>query len=90
MKVYVIKNEYCDYEEYTNGELLLGISSTYELAIQARDAFVSKDAALASGVDNPAQISITEEGDPEVISFARQGGRPIMSWVYTITEWDVD
>ena len=90
MKVYLVKNEYCDYQAYTNGECLLGIYSTPELAIRGRNAFVAEDLLNALGLENPARLSLTCCGDPEIISFSRSGGDPVMSGIYTITEYIVD
>ena len=87
MKVYLVHNEYYDHNEYTCGSILLGIYSSAESAIAARNKFVELELEEASGMNCPAQASFDADNNPVVTKFSK--GEPIEDCTFTIEEWDV-
>ena len=87
MKVYLVYNEYYDHDEYASGSMLLGIYSSMESAIAARDEFVAAELAEASEMDCPARQSLDYDNNPTVDKFCC--GELVESNVYTIEEWCV-
>ena len=87
MKVYLVHCKYYDYNECTFGSLLLGVYSSMDLAIIARDNFVEAELAEASGPNCPAQKSIDADGNPIVAKFF--DGEVAEDSTFTIEEWTV-
>lgn len=85
MKVYLVHCEVFNDFEYTNTSMLLGIYSSMDSAIVARDKFV-KDEFIARSKSNP-HISIDDENNPVVTTFYR--GEPEEENTFTIEEWTV-
>lgn len=84
MKVYLVHCEYYDYDEYAGGSMLLGVYSSMELAISARNDFVAAELAECNCL---AKKSIDDDNNPVVDKFFN--GEITEGNVYTIEEWVV-
>ena len=87
MKVYLVHNEYYDYDENMNGSILLGIYSSDKLAKQARDSFVTDELNECEEMDCPAILSMDADCNPMVAKF--RNGEPVGECTFTIEEWTV-
>ena len=87
MKVYLVHNVYYDYGERDGGSLLLGIYSSMENAISARDNFVAAELAECVSMDYPAQQTMDADSNPVIEKFFND--ELTEDNTYTIEEWDV-
>lgn len=79
MKVYLVFNEYYDYNEYSGGSMLVGVYSSMESAISARNDFVAEE------MNCPAKQSIDAENNPVITKFFN--GKMCEEITFTIEEW---
>ena len=82
MKVYFVHCEYYDYDEYAGGSMLLGVYSSMELAISARNDFVAAELA-----DGECHHYIDDDNNPVIDKIFN--GEVAESNTYTIEEWTV-
>lgn len=87
MKVYLVHNEYYDHELGCTGNYLLGIYSSMELAVSAREEFISAALEECAELCYNTQQSIDEDNNPTITKL--DGLEPIEVCSYTIEEWTV-
>lgn len=83
-KVYLVHSEYYDCEEYTYGSMLLGIYSSMDSAIVAREQFFKAECEE----DSCHKLGyIDNNGNPAVNKFVN--GEVVENTTFTIEEWSV-
>lgn len=88
MKVYLVHNEYYDYDEYAGGSMLLGIYSSMELAVSARNDFVAAELAEAAEMNYPVHTSTDAENNPVITYLCND--EAVKDDTFSIEEWTVD
>ena len=88
MKVYLVHNYYYDHDEYTHGNMLLGIFSSMEAAIQGRKDFIELELEECRNLGIDTIKSIDYKNDPVVTKLLNN--KPSEENTYTIQEWAVD
>jgi hypothetical protein len=87
MKVYLVHNECYDYDTCTYNSYLFGIYSSMELAVSAREEFISAELEECAELCYNTQQSIDEDNNPTITKL--DGLEPIEVCSYTIEEWTV-
>lgn len=88
MKVYLVHDEYYDFKECAGGSMLLGVYSSMELAIAARDNAIAAELAEAAEMNYPVHTSTDAENNP-VITYLLNG-EAVKDDTFSIEEWTVD
>lgn len=88
MKVYLVYNYYYDCEEYAHGNMLLGIFSSMEAAIQGRKDFMELELEECRNLGIDITKSTDYKNDPVITKFSN--GKPFEECTYTIEEWTVE
>ena len=87
MKVYLVYNYYYDCEEYVHGNMLLGIFSSMETAIQARKDFIASEIKECRNFGINTTESFDHNNNPIVTKLSN--GKPFEENTYVIEEWTV-
>lgn len=87
MKVYLVYCLYYDNLEYDGGSLLLGVYSSMDGAIAARNDFVAKELAECAQMDCPAMQVIDDDNNPVIEKIFN--GKIAEECTYAIEEWAV-
>lgn len=87
MKVYLVHCEYYDCDERAGGSMLLGIYSSMELALKARDEFVKAELSECFEMNCPVEQYIDADNNPAIDKIVND--EIVESNSYTIEEWSV-
>lgn len=87
MKVYLVHNEYYDHELGCTGSYLLGIYSSMDLAVSARNEFISAELENCAELCYEARLGVDEDNNPTITKL--DGVELVETCAYTIEEWTV-
>lgn len=88
MKVYLVHCEYFDYGERYGGSVILGVYSSMERAISARNDYVESELDECSKMNYPTRLSSDYANNPVIEKLS--DGSLSEDCIYTIEEWTVD
>lgn len=87
MKVYLVYCLYYDNLERNGGSLLLGVYSSMDGAIAARNDFVAKELAECAQMNYPTRQAIDDDNNPVIEKILN--GEIAEECTYAIEEWVV-